>query len=170
MIPTPRSRLRAMAATGCPRWRIPPELRRGGSHPGLAQKRVGRVTGPVEHVLRAAAIPAALAQPEAVHNSTDVVGVVADAEAGLNGFGETRRGPAVHVESHSPRAGPVDFGNEVELFRVQAAGTAGGAAFAQSLHPMTVQRAAPTGRSRTGDPELTGHLGLRKPPLQVLCG
>src|SRR5579883_153736 len=105
-----------------------------------------------------------------MHDPADMIGIVANAETRLDSFRETGCGPALGVETASFWTGVVKFGNGVKLFRRETTGPAGCAAFAQPIQSVPAQCAAPTGRSRSCDSELPSHLGLREPPLQVLCG
>ena len=47
-----------------------------------------------------------LPQAEPVHDAAHVIGIVADAQARLDGLGEARRGPAVAIEARG--TGPGD--------------------------------------------------------------
>src|SRR5207253_461435 len=108
------------------------------------------------------------AQPEPVHDASDVIGVIAYAEAGENGLGEAASGPQVGVESGSSRTSLVDLGYLAELFGIQAAGTSRSAPLAQALHAFTREGAAPSRSGSAAHSEFAGDLGLGKPLLQVL--
>ena len=105
-----------------------------------------------------------------MHDAADVVGIVADAEARIDGVGEAHGGPAVGFESGGARTRLVDLGDALQLVRREAAGTARRAAFAQRLHAFPVQRPMPAGSRGAAHPEFPGNLGLRESGLQVLSG
>ena len=62
-----------------------------------------------------------------------MVGIVADPEARLNSVGETRRGPAVRIESGGSRPTVVQLRHHVLLFLIQTAGATGGPALPQTF-------------------------------------
>ena len=99
-----------------------------------------------------------------------VIRIVTHAKASLNRLGKTHGGPTVGIEACGPRPGPIDFRHARKLFRRQTAGTARSATFAQRLYSPPTQRAVPPGGGGPANPEFSGDLGLREPPLQVLCG
>src|SRR5581483_6232201 len=108
--------------------------------------------------------------PKPVHDTPHMIGVITHAEAGLYGVRETGCGPPIAIETTVAGARVVDFGDNTKLLGIETARTAGSATFAQPFHSSAVQGAAPSGRSRSCNPELSGYLRLRKSPLQVLCG
>jgi len=136
----------------------------------VAQNRSRRGEGAVENVLQPAMAAHALAQTQAVDDAAHVVRIVLNAEARSYGAGKTRRGPTVRLETGSTRAGAIDLGGQLQLFGVEAAGTAGRAPFAEPVYPSSTQCAMPAGSRGAADAEFAGNLGLGKSPLQVLCG
>ena len=56
-------------------------------------------------------VPLPVAQAETVHDTADVVGIVAHAEARVDGLGEAHGGPAVGVETRGAWSGLVDLGD-----------------------------------------------------------
>jgi hypothetical protein len=81
---------------------------------------------------------AAHAQAEPVHDPSDVIGVIADAATREDGVCKSRGGPDIGRKAGFPRAGMVQFGHDLKLFGVQAAGTPGRAAFPQTFHAPAV--------------------------------
>src|ERR1019366_6613445 len=124
----------------------------------------------VSRFLDAPVAPDARAQAEPVHDAAHMVRIVAHPEAPVDGLPETQGRPAIALETSLSRAGMVDLGSAVELFRVQSAGTAGRAPFPQRFHALDAQRAAPARRRGAAHAEFAGDLGLRESRLQVLCG
>ena len=145
-----------------------PRLRhRGGGFPN--DDPVGKPRG-VNDFRRALASPGTFPQAQAVHDAAYVIGVVSHAEACKNRLRETGGGPAIGIHARGSRSGLVDFRYPPELFRTETAGTARRPALPQSLHAAPIQCAIPSGCRRTAYPEFPCNLGLRQPPLQVLCG
>src|ERR1039458_1661866 len=103
-------------------------------------------------------------------DAAHMVRIVLNAEACPYGPGEAHSGPAVGLEAGGARAGTVEFGCQLQLFGVEAAGAARSAPFAHPVHPSSTQRLMPAGSRGAAHAEFSGNLGLGEPPLQVLCG
>src|ERR1017187_2875816 len=136
-----------------------------------------RCAADFRHVLRkrhrrsdVSALARTFPQTQAVHDAPYVIGIVAHGEARKDGVGETGRGPTVRIESRRSRPRAINFRNIGKLGSGETTRAPGSTPLTQRLQSLSTQGAIPSGGRSAADPEFTCNLGLREPPLQVLCG